>query len=132
MMIETKFDNPLESDISLEDTDTTAEQEKLLKESENMMKSVLYLKKLFGSPAMLSSIVKVDTLSNATKSEYALDQSTNMLLAKSITDATSDIYINGGRYVLLPFESFEFPVDENIAIEIKGDVSVVQSIYRSV
>ncbi len=59
MLIETDFDSPLENDIVFEETDETQGFEDILKNSENMYKAVLYLRRMF-SNASSPSIVEID------------------------------------------------------------------------
>ncbi len=53
MVVHTEFDNPLEEDVVFEETDETQSFEDILKNSENLMKSFLYMKKMF-SAAIIS------------------------------------------------------------------------------
>lgn len=49
MVIKTEFDNPLEEDVVFEETDQTSDVEDILKNSENLMKAFLYMRKMFSS-----------------------------------------------------------------------------------
>lgn len=132
MIIATDFDKPLEEDIIFEETDEALTFENILKNSENMMKSVMYLKRLFGASAVLSEIVKLDTLEVSIRTEYIYSETSNMLMVKNISDQNSELYINDGKLILLPFESFEFPIPVSSKIEILGNVSIVETIYKAI
>jgi hypothetical protein len=47
MIIETPFDKPLEEDVAFEDVQSVKDLADILKESENLYKAYLYMKKLF-------------------------------------------------------------------------------------
>ena len=129
MIIRTEFDNPLEQDIAFEETEAMPSYKDLLKNSENLMKSFLYLKKIFSISPFESSIVKVETVLFSARTQYQIEETVNYIAVKNVKDEKSSIFINDGELVLLPFESFEFPVDSTMIIEFIGNLSIIQSNY---
>ncbi len=129
MVISTEFDGLLEEDVTLEETEQTPEYSDILKNSENLMKSFLYMKKMFNSSPLLNEIVKLSTLEVSTKTEYVFNSESNMIMIKNISDTNSSLFVNNGELILLPFESFEFPLKSTYTVEIQGKFSIAETKY---
>ncbi len=132
-LIQTEFDDLLENDIILEETDKTPDYAALLKNAENMLKSYLYIKKIAdASSPFVNSIVKVSTIDTTLeKEEYVLNGETGKILLKNIHSADNcSIFFNGGEFVLFPYETIELPVKDNTTIETKGKLSIIESEYK--
>jgi hypothetical protein len=127
MLINTEFDNPLEEDIVFEETDETPSFEDILKNSENLIKSFLYLKKMFSSAPELNTVYSFQTIETIELAEIDIAEDTNVIMVKNVKDSNSSIFLNGGELVLLPFESFEFPIHEDDVLEFIGRISIVQT-----
>ena len=127
MLIKTDFDNPLEEDIVFEETDETPSFEDILKNSENLIKSFLYLKKMFSSAPELNTVYSFQTIETIELAEIDIAEDTNVIMVKNVKDSNSSIFLNGGELVLLPFESFEFPIQEDDVLEFIGRISIVQT-----
>lgn len=130
MMIETDFDAPLEEDIVLEETDQTIDYKDVLKNTENLLKSYLYIKKLVNSSSpTINAFVKATSIdtSSATE-EYAIDSETGMILIKN-TDTVKNysIFINDGEFILFPYESLEIPTAGVEKLETNGTFSIMES-----
>lgn len=132
MIVETKFDGLLEDDIVFEETESTAEVQDILKNAENMYKGMLYLKAMFGGGANMSDLVKVNTVEYSSRAGYSISATTTAIMVKNISDSNLDLFINSGRLVMLPYESFEFPVKSDTTLELQGKASIVETIYRAV
>lgn len=129
-MIETQFDKPLEQDITLEELAEDLGLPNTLKSAENIMKSYLYLREMFNDSPVFNSVTSMSTIDEAEKKVITVDDDANLIMIKNIDDSNASIYYNGGEFVLLPFESFEFPVSKDITIEAKGRLSMVQTKYN--
>jgi len=130
MVITTEFDNPLEQDIVFEETDETQSFEDILKNSENMLKSFMYLKKLFNGTPLLNKILKLETIEYSEKTLYTIEPTANMVMIKNVDNVNGSMFLNDGELILLPFESFEFPYIQGAQIEVQGKLSIVQSEYN--
>jgi hypothetical protein len=130
MIINTDFDNPLEEDIVFEETEQTQEYSELLKNSENILKATLYLKKIAGMSPVMNKLVKVSTIDATEETPIVPDPETNLILFKNVLDLNLTLFINGGELVLLPFESFDFPLEGIDTISFIGKASVVETQYR--
>lgn len=131
MIINTEFDNPLEEDIVLEETDETLSFKNVLRNSENMLKSVMYLKKLFTMSPTFNRVVKVSTIDATSDTAIVPDPETNVILVKNITDSNFELYLNGGQLILLPFETFDFPIDGIDTISCIGNGSIIETKYTT-
>ena len=129
MIVQTEFDGLLEEDVIFEETDQVLEYQDILKNSENLLKSFLYMKKMFNSTPLLNKLVKVETVEFGVSTEYPVDIDTNTIMVKNVDNINGSIFIDGGELILLPFESFEFPYIENVEIRLIGKISIVQSQY---
>lgn len=127
MVVKTDFDNILEDDVVFEETDETLEYSDILKNSENLMKSFLYMKKMFNSTPLLSEVIHIETVEYSQNTEYTPKANSNMIMIKNVSDVNSSMYLNGGELVLLAFESFEFPLQDGQTIELKGNLSIVET-----
>jgi len=130
MLIETEFDGLLEEDVIFEETDQSPGFVEIMKNSENLLKSFLYLKKMFNTTPLLNRILKVQTVEETQKSLITQHADTNVMMVKNVSDQNSELFINDGLLVLLPFESFEFPIDGTYKIEVSGKLSIVESQYK--
>ena len=130
MVLETDFDGLLEEDVIFEETAQTMEYADILKNSENMFKSFLYLKKLFNSTPLLTKIIKIETVDYPEETEYSLSPDTNTLMVKNVDNVNGSLFVDGGELILLPFESFEFPLSEGAVVSLLGKLSIVQSRYN--
>jgi hypothetical protein len=129
-VVVTEFDNTLEEDIILEEVDDGMASAKLLKSAENIFKANIYLKKLFSASPTFNEVLKFETIETSGKEAYAYNANTSLIMFKNLRDEETKIYIGQGYLVLLPFESFEFPITEGMIIEIDGRVSVVETKYE--
>lgn len=132
-IIETEFDGLLEDDIVFEETEEVLKYKDLLKNAENMYKSILYLKKLMssGNP-FINNIIKMNSVSNSEKTTYSIDVKTGLIVLKNTSELDSaEIFLDGGKFLLFPFESIEFPITSSRMLELKGDFSMIESEYNS-
>ena len=133
MVITTEFDDILENDIILEETDQVLNYADTLKNSENIIKSFLYLKKITdGVNPSVNAVLKMDTIdASEEKTVYLTNTEAGLILIKN-TDAlfNGSIFFNGGEFVLFPFESIEFPIVETSVIELFGKFSILESEYK--
>ncbi len=132
MVIQTKFDNPLEQDIVFEETDETQQFEDILKNAENIIKSFLYLKEMSNaSSPFVNSVIKMTTIDTSQeREEYQIDELTGKVFIKNISSTENySIYFNNGEFVLFPYETLEFPVKEETVLETKGKFSIIESEY---
>lgn len=133
MLIQTEFDNPLEEDVFFEETEQTQEYTNILKNSENILKSFLYLKKIAdANNPYVNSIIKMDTIDTTSgKTGYTISAETGKILIKNISSTDSySIYFNGGEFVMFPYETLEIPVKTDSVIETKGKFSIIETEYK--
>ena len=133
MIIKTEFDGLLEDDIVFEETDQALDFAEVLKNSENIIKSFLYLKRITdGATPYANSVLKMDTIEIETnKQEYILTAETGLVLIKNVDSLyNSSIFFNGGEFILFPFESLEFPVLPTSKLELLGKFSILESEYK--
>ena len=128
-IVETEFDGILEEDVILEETDSTLETKDILKTAENIFKANLYLKELFTSAPVFNSVLKFDTIEANDFQLITPQEDTSLILFKNVKDGEGYLRLNGGIFVLLPFESFEMPVPTGQTLEIKGKISIVETKY---
>lgn len=132
MVVETEFDGLLEDDIILEETDETSSYEEVLKNTENLLKSYLYIKKIVNSSSpFVNAVIKAETVdTTASRTEYVTNQDTGLVLIKNIdTVQNFSIFINDGEFVLFPYESIEIPTAGIVKLETKGTFSILESKY---
>jgi hypothetical protein len=133
MLIQTDFDNPLENDIVFEETDETQSYQDILKNSENIIKSFLYLKKIIDSSSpFVNDVINVTTIdTHIEKEQYIFSIESGKILIKNI-DSTENwsIFFNDGEYVLFPFETVELPFKANTKLETMGRFSIIESEYQ--
>lgn len=133
MIVTTEFDNPLEEDVVLEETEQTMQFSELMKNTENILKAYLYIKKIVdASNPFVNKVIKADTINTTDgKSQYLLNENTGKILIKNISPTDSySIFFNGGEFVLFPFEKVELPVDSETIIETFGMFSIIESEYK--
>lgn len=132
MLIETEFDGLLEEDVIFEETDQAMEYSDILKNSENLLKSFLYLKKLMsGASPFINRVLRMDTIDTTTGEEtYLLNTLTGKVFIKNISALENySIFFNGGEFVLFPYETLEFPIEEGTELKTKGKFSIIESEY---
>ncbi len=125
--IVTDFDNPLEEDIVFEETEELLSLENTLKHSENIMKSFLYLRKMFGSSPIMNKIIKVSTVEATSEQTIVPDAETNVVMIKNLSDQLFSLKLNGGELVLLPYETFDFPLEGITTISFTGHGSIIET-----
>lgn len=133
MVIETEFDGLLEDDVIFEETDQQLDLAETLKNSENIMKAFLYIKKIVDSSSpFVNAVIKVSTIDTTLgKEEYVLDINTGKVLLKNISTTDSySLFFNDGEFVLFPYESVELPVTEITKLETVGRFSIIESEYK--
>jgi len=133
MVIKTEFDGLLADDVAFEETEQTQDYSELLKNTENMLKSYLYIKKIAdASSPFVNSVIKVDTVDTSiSKAEYNIDNETGKILLKNIsTTEQYSIFFNDGEFVLFPYESIELPVISTTKLETNGKFSIIESEYK--
>ena len=128
----TEFDDILENDVIFEETENSMEMQDVLKNAENIIKSTMYLKKLVGMSPVFNKLVKVSTLETTAETTITPDAETNLILIKNLIDLPLTLKINGGELVLLPFETFDFPVEGITSITMVGKASIIETKYRLV
>lgn len=132
MLIDTEFDNPLEEDIIFEETEQTQDYAEMLKNTENMLKSYLYIKKIANAAnPFINAVVNVETIDTHTeKTQYIFNIDNGKILIKNL-DSTENwsFYFNDGEFVLFPFESIELPFFQDTKFETKGRFSLIESEY---
>lgn len=132
-LIETEFDGLLEDDMILEETDQALDYAQILKNSENILKSFLYLKKIAdGSSPFINAVTKMDTVdTGGDKIIYTVNAETGLVVIKNVSSvANGSIFFNDGEFVLFPFESIEFPVLQTSKLELNGAFSILESEYK--
>ena len=72
MLIKTDFDNPLEEDIAFEDSGNTQSLEEVLKNSENILKSFLYLRRMFADTIFVD-FVEYDKYFEEGQTEFTIE-----------------------------------------------------------
>ena len=133
MVIETEFDGILEDDVIFEETDQQQDMAETLKNSENILKAFMYIKKIVDSSSpFVNSVIKVSTIDTTLgKATYSLDLETGKILLKNISTTESySLFFNGGEFVLFPYESVELPVVATTTIETVGRFSIIESEYK--
>ncbi len=133
MVIQTEFDGLLEEDIILEETDNAVDYASILKNSENIMKSFLYLQKVMGGASpFVNAVLKVSTVNTSAESTtYTQNAEAGLIVFKNI-DSTNNasIFFNDGEYVLFPYESIELPITEATTLKTNGKFSIIESEYK--
>ncbi len=133
MLIQTEFDNPLEDDIVFEETEQTQDYAEILKNSENMLKAYMYIKRIADSSSpFINKVLKVTTVDTALgKEEYQMMAETGKILIKNVSTTESySIYFNDGEFILFPYENIELPVEIGTKIETQGRFSIIESEYK--
>jgi len=129
-LIETEFDGILEEDVILEEADNLLDTKQLLASAENVYKGNLYLRELFTQAPVFNEVLKFDTIEATGYEPYVIEEGVSLILIKNLRDSESKIKMNGGELVLLPFESFEFPILDGASLELLGRVSIIQTKYN--
>ena len=129
-VIQTEFDGILAEDIILEETDSVEETKDILAHAENIYKANLYLREMFTQAPVFNEVIQFNTIETSDKEIYAVNEESSLIMIKNLKDNESKIFLNDGEFVLLPFESFEFPVATGMKLEIKGRVSIVETKYN--
>ncbi len=131
MLVQTEFDGLLVDDILLEESEQTQIYEKTLKNSENIIKSYIYMKKLLTAASpFVNKITKIETINSPEKLTIDIAEGTGKIHFKSMDpENNSSIFINGGEYILFPTESIEIPIDQSYTVEIQGSFSMIQTEY---
>ena len=129
MFVETDFDRLLNEDVSLEENDQTAEFANILQNSENILKSFMYIKKMFGMSVTFNKLVKVYSIEDTVLTDVITDAASNYISIKSVADQKVDVFINGGKYILLPFEDLDFPIETGMTIAVSGQVSILETYH---
>ena len=133
MIVQTEFDGLLEEDVIFEETEQTQDYAEILKNSENILKAYMYIKKIADSSnPFVNSILKVETIDTTLgRAPYLLNSETGKILFKNISTTESySIFFNGGEFVLFPYESVELPVVATTEIETMGRFSIIESEYK--
>jgi len=131
MFIETDFDKPLEEDVVFEETDTANDTKTLLKNSENLLKSFLYLKEMFSSSPTFNKIIKIDYFDGVSDEEINVSPEANLIVFKNGKDDSSNIYYNDNdKLVLHPYEQMDFPYSEGDCFKVGGTLNVIQMKYE--
>jgi len=130
-VIDTKFDNILENDIALEHSKGVETIKDTLKNSENILKSFMYLKEMFSSAPVFNAIVKIDYIDNGDKQEIDISDEANLLTFKNNKDNNSEIYYNDNdKLVLYPYEQIDIPVFKDDTLKVTGTLNVIQVKYE--
>ncbi len=132
MVIETEFDGLLEEDVIFEETEQSAFTEDVLKNAENIIKATMYLRKLAGMSPIMNKLVKVSTVEDSELTAFYPDPEANLILVKNLSNLDFTLEINDGELILLPFESFDFPLEGITKIRYAGKASIIETQYRSV
>lgn len=130
-VIATEFDGTIPEDVILEESDNKEEMTNILGNSENIRKAYEYLSEMYKiDKAIMNKVLKFDTIEDTNFTAISLLADTNLILIKNIRDSESFINYNGGQFVLLPFESFEFPVTPATdTLQVKGKVTTAEIQY---
>ncbi len=132
MVIQTEFDGLLEEDIAFEETDQTLSTQDVLKNAENIIKATMYLRKLAGMSPIMNRLVKVSTVETQELTALYPDEDSNLILVKNLSSLNFTLEINDGELILLPFESFDFPLEGITKIRYAGTASIIETQFRSV
>lgn len=126
--VETDFDKILEEDVILEEVSTLQATRDTLASAENIYKANLYLKRLFAGGAVFNEVLSFNTIETSEFQELDVSGA-SLVLIKNIKDENSYIKLGDGIFVLLPFESFELPVQEGQVLSVKGYVTIALTKY---
>ena len=129
-VVETEFDGILAEDIILEEVDGDAETKAILAHAENIYKANLYLRELFTQAPVFNEVVSFKTVETSGKQTLSYLAETNLIMFKNLKDSESKVYLGEGYLVLMPFETFEFPISEGMTLAIDGRFSIVETKYN--
>jgi hypothetical protein len=141
--INTNFDKPLEEDVILEQIDGKEPAvATTLKNSENIYKSFLYIKKMYTGSLSSAKILGMGNVDNVDFETITVPLETLDALVSNTSAGESSIRINNGEYKMSPKEILEIPIvppnpsaTPPIAgdlFELKGQVSYILYIKSQV
>jgi len=130
-VIKTPFDDTIEQDVTLEQADEVIEYQSLLANAENILKSFLYLKKLFSSAPTFNKIIKIQKFEGANDTKIEIEEEANLITIKNLSDSESEIiYNDNDPLVLFQYEQIDIPCSVEDTIKLKGDFNVIQIKYE--
>ena len=131
-VVKTPFDDPIEDDVSLEQTDNeTMPYGDLLANAENIFKAFLYLKEMFSSAPIFNKIVKIDKIEGGDDYQVIVNSDANLLTFKNFGDNKGEIvYNNNDPIVLFPYEQIDIPYNDGDVFKVTGDINVIQIQYE--
>jgi len=129
--IKTRFDSPLEEDVTFEQTENQQEISDLLKNTENIYKAFLYMKEMFSSAPVFNKIVNITYVDDVTDEDISINEEANLLTFKNNNKDTSEIYYNDNdKLVLYAYEQIDIPVFSGDTIKITGTMNIIQMKYE--
>jgi len=129
--IKTRFDSPLEEDVTFEQTENQQEISDLLKNTENIYKAFLYMKEMFSSAPVFNKIVNITYVDDVTDEDISINEEANLLTFKNNNKDTSEIYYNNNdKLVLYAYEQIDIPVFSGDTIKITGTMNIIQMKYE--
>ena len=110
--INTGFDKVVEEDVLLEQIDGKEPAvATTLKNSENIFKSYLYLKKMYSGSYSSSKVLVMNSISSSEYESVTIpDGATSLRVSNTSTTLDSEIEMNGGKFILTPGKDIVLPV----------------------
>jgi len=141
--INTRFDKELGEDVILEQVDGKEPAvATTLKNAENILKSFLYIKKMYTGNLSSAKVLGVGNVSVADYEALTIPEETQDIRISNTSSSTSSFKINGGVYIMQPGEIVELPIAAPVAnavpaiagdiVELKGDISYILYIAKVV
>ena len=110
-VIKTGFDNPVGEDVALELIDGKEPAvSTTLKNSENIYKSYLYMKKLYTGRLSSGKIFSIGSVANAEYEVVTLQADASEMRISNTASSNSFVKINGGEYKMQPGEIMTIPI----------------------
>lgn len=123
--INTQFDQELSSDVSMEEIEGgSGSIVDTLKNAENVYKSFLYLKKMYGGSLSSAKTTGVGNVSNSVFEAIEIPEDTSYVRISSQSQG-AELRINGGVYIMQDGEILSIPLvspNPNASTPIEGDV----------
>lgn len=124
--INTEFDNTVEEDVILELIEGKEPAvATTLKNSENIYKSFLYIKKMYAGSLSSAKVLSVGNVDVSEFETIVVPNGTQDVRLSNTSTAMSQIKINGGMYVMQPGEVLELPIvhpNTNTTPVVAGDL----------
>jgi len=131
-VVKTPFDNTIQEDVTLEETDNeTLPYDQLLANAENILKSFLYLKELYSSAPVFNKVLKIQKFEGAKETDVEVESDANLITIKNISESNSEIiYNDNDPLILFQYEQIDIPYNNGDTIKLTGDFNVIQVKYE--